>query len=177
MAPAPIIKAPAQGATARGVVSVSIYDDRPYGDKRERRYRVVIADNNLVSTVHILSPIVVDASDDGTNIADKLLAWLAEREFRSGKAAAYQDQADYDRRALGRAMLLDRIVEFRKFLPLFLAMEIRGGSTPAERAAYLGIALPVYRQIATRFRDVEGILPALNDIRADAWDELPGGFK
>ena len=159
------------------VKSITIHDDYELGDKRERRYAVTITNNSLVDTVYVLAPVVVDVDDDGSTVANEKLVQLADNELNSGVAAEYQTQADYDRRALGRAMLLTDVDEFYAVLPLFLAMESRGGANANARAAYLGIDRPTYDLIADRFGDVQGIASFLNNAKAQIWDELPGEFE
>ena len=158
------------------VKSVAIYDDYAFGTQRERRYSVVITNNSLVDETVVVGPVVVDVSDDGTAAGAKLLAQLAENELGGEKTAEYQTQAEYDARALGRAMMMTDVDEFYAILPLFLAMETRGGANANARAAYLGTDRPTYDLINDRFSDVQGISFFLDNAKGQIWDELPGEF-
>lgn len=63
------------------VISVVTYSERPWRDGLvKRRYEVVLEDNNLVQTTHIVGPVKVLPADDGTADADRLLNGLLERE-------------------------------------------------------------------------------------------------
>jgi len=114
-----------------------IYDDYPHGAQRERRYKTTITPNSLVNEEYVLSPVVVDVSDDGSDAANVKFQQLADTELAAEKVAQYQDQDDYDRRALGHAMMISDINDFHDTLPLFLAMEVRGGANANARALYL----------------------------------------
>lgn len=159
------------------VKSVEIYDDYEVGTQRERRYKVVITNNSAVDEEYILSPVVVDISDDGSIYGSKKLDSLADIELDSEKSSEYQTQADYDRRALGRAMLFTDVNEFWAVLPLFKAMELRGGSNVNARTAYLGVVKADYTAMASRFNDVEGIIFYLTDAKDMIWEELPPEFE
>ena len=160
------------------VKSVTIYDDYPNGDLRERRYLVVITTNSLVDEEYILSPVIVPVSDDGTDAANGKLDQLAKNETGPEDIAAeYQDQNDYDRRSLGRAMTIESTDIFYTYLGLFKAMEGRGGANAGQRATYLEIPRAEYDLIANRFNDVEGIAFFLDDAKGQVWEELPPGYE
>ena len=161
------------------VKSVTIHDDYASGDLRRRRYKVVITTNSLVDEEYILSPITVDASDDGSDAAANKLAQLAETEASSGAdiLAEYQDQNDYDRRALGKAMTRRDVDEFYLVLPLFKSMEARGGANANQRATYLEVTTVNYNLMADRFGDVEGIAFFLDNAKGQIWDTIPPEFE
>ena len=62
------------------VKSVTTHDDYANGSKRERRYKVTITNNDGVDEIYILSPVIVDVSDDGSIYGDQKLASLADVE-------------------------------------------------------------------------------------------------
>jgi len=161
------------------VKSVTIFDEFPNGTKVERRYEVTITTNSLIDEVYVLSPVVVDASDDGSIYGAKKLASLADIESGSGAdiLAEYQDQPDYDRRALGKAMVGPGIEEFHAVLPLFKSMEGRGGANANQRANYLGVTTISYRDMANRFGDDEGVAFFIEDHKNQVWPEIPAGWE
>lgn len=162
------------------IKSIAVYSDVPWrAGQRKRRYEITLTDNNAVDHTEITNPVKQQPADDGTLIADKLLQSRKDKELREGeKAAEWADtQADFDRRALGRAMLLTDTDDFYFYLPLFKAMELRGGANANQRAAYLGIDRAIYDQIAARFNDVEGIAFFLDNYKSQIWDEIPPGFE
>ncbi|MCP3672731.1 MAG: hypothetical protein GY814_20375 [Gammaproteobacteria bacterium] len=159
------------------VKSVEIYDDYPHGRKRERRYKVTITNNSMGDEEYILSPVVVDSSDDGSASGDKKLAQLADIELGSEKICEYQSQADYDRRALGRAMLLTDINDFFDTIPLWDAVDVRGGSSPGQKAAYLGVSKPDVISIGKRYRECKSNSGFINDRKGYVWDEMPPEFE
>ena len=156
---------------------VEIHDDFPFGDLRERRYRVTIIRNDLDEEVYILSPVIVPASDDGTAAAAVKLSQLADNELAGEKVAQYQDQNDYDRRALGLLMVESDVDSFYAGLPLFKGMETRGGANANQRRVYLGVSSENYTSMANRFNDVEGIAFFLDDHKNQIWDFIPDEFK
>ena len=157
------------------VKSVSIYDDNAVGTLRERRYLVVITTNTLGDEEYILSPVLVDVSDDGSIYGARKLASLADNEAGSGQdiAPEYQDQNDYDRRALGKSMVGTDIDEFHMVLPLFKAMEGRGGANASQRAVYLGVINADYDLMANRFGDDEGVAFFIDNAKGQVWEEIP----
>lgn len=161
------------------VKSVEIYDDFAVGDLRERRYKVTITTNSGVDEEYILSPVIVPDSDDGSEAAAKKLAQLADNEASLGAdiVAEYQAQNNYDRRALGKAMVLTDVDEFYAVLPLFKAMEARGGANKNQRAAYLGVSGANYTLMEDRFNDVEGIAFFLDNAKGQIWEEIPQEFE
>ena len=157
------------------VKSVTIYDDFPNGALRERRYLVTITNNSGQDEEYVLAPVVVDVLDDGSIYGAKKLASLAENETESGLNIfpEYNDQADYDRLSLGKAMLLSDIDDFHIRLPLFKAMEARGGANANQRRAYLGVPQADYTILADRFGDDEGVAFFIDNANGQVWDELP----
>ena len=156
------------------VKSVSIYSDVPWaGGFRKRRYSVILTDNNLVDHTVITNAVKVLESDDGTESALRELNNKKIRELVEGeKISEWQDtQADYDRRALGIAMTLSDVHEFYSYLPLFKAMELRGGANAAQRASYLGVSSVNYNLMANRFGDVEGISFFLDNAKGQIWSD------
>jgi hypothetical protein len=87
--------------------------------------------------------------------------------------AEYQAQNDYDRRALGQAMVVEDIYHFNNTRPLYLAMEIRGGANANARAAYLGITRDTYDLISSRYNELAGIQGILNDSKGRIWEDIP----
>ena len=165
------------------VSSVTVFSDVPYSDipeeahLRKKRFTVVLTDNNTVEFTSITFPQVVDESDDGAAIAAELLQAKKDNELVEGdKLTQWEDsQNDYDRRALGQAMTISDVDEFYSFLPLFKAMESRGGANRNQRAAYLDVPVSEYIQMEDRFNDVEGIAFFLDNAKGQIWDEvLPG---
>ena len=161
------------------VKSVTIHDDYARGNQRERRYKVTITNNSLIDAEYILSPVVVDVADDGAAQGNKKLASLADIETGSGAdiVAEYQSQADYDRRALGKAMIGTDIDEFHQVLPLYLAMTARGGNNAGQRAAYLGVPTAQYNSMAVRFNDDQGAASFIDDAKGQVWDEIPADWE
>ena len=157
------------------VKSVTIHDDNAVGTLRERRYLVTIATNTLGDEEYILSPVLVDVSDDGSIYGAAKLASLADNEANRGVdiAPEYQDQNDYDRRALGKAMVGTDIDEFHAVLPLFKAMEGRGGANANQRAVYLGVIKADYDLMADRFGDDEGVAFFIDNAKGQVWEEIP----
>jgi hypothetical protein len=157
------------------VKSVTIHDDVAHGDLRERRYLVTITTNTLGDEEYILSPVIVDASDDGSIYGDQKLASLADVEAGgvADIAPEYQDQNDYDRRSLGRSMLEESTDDFYLWLSLFKGMEVRGGANANQRASYLGVLIGDYNLMANRFGDIEGIEFFLVDAKEQVWEDLP----
>ena len=161
------------------VKSVTQYDNYPNGDNFERRYTVVITPNNLVDESYVVGPYIVPDDDTANRveIGDKKLQQLADNELGSEKVAQYQEQNDYDRRALGQAMTWEDVIEFHATLPLFLAVEVRGGSNANARAAYLGTTRFWYDQIANRYGDDQGVAFFLDNAKGQVWEDLPAEFE
>lgn len=162
------------------VKTIEIFRERPWrAGLVKRRYRVTLTDNNAVDHVTTLMPSRVDPADDGTTAANDLLESQKNSELSNeDKATQWHDsQADYDRRALGFAMTLDSTDEFFTYLPLFKAMELRGGNNPGQRATYLGVQRADYDLMADRFNDVEGVAFFLTDAKGQVWDEIPEDWQ
>jgi hypothetical protein len=162
------------------VVSVNVATERPWtGGNVRRRYLVVIEDNNAVQHDFTVGVFTVPPSDDGSQYAAQKLQQLKDSELRpEDKAPQWNDtQADYDRRSLGRAMLIRDVESFYEYLPLWLAMEGRSGSNAVQRSATLGIDKAIYDLMADRFGDVQGIAFFLDNAKGQIWEELPAGFE
>ncbi len=89
---------------------------------------------------------------------------------------AYQTQAEFDRRVLGRMMLITNANVFYAAYPMFQSMQSRGGANANQRAVYLGITLSDYKLIETRFNNVNGVAFFLTDQKNQIFDELPEIF-
>lgn len=89
----------------------------------------------------------------------------------------HQEQADYDRRILGRMMMVEDAHQFYAAYPFFQAVEARGGANANQRAAYLGITSTDYGMIDDRFSNVSGIAWFLTDEKNMLWTELPTDFE
>ena len=162
------------------VISVSVHTERARSDGNvRRRYLVTLEDNNTVQTDFVVGPITVPPSDDGTNAANAKLQALKDAELsHEDKAALWNNtQADYDRRSLGRGMLLNSTDEFYTYLPLFKAMELRSGANANQRASTLGVTIGDYNLMADRFGDVEGISFFLDNSKGQVWEQLPQEFE
>jgi len=101
----------------------------------------------------------------------------AERGLNPDRVPDHQAQIEFDRRLLGRLMLILDAHTFYAALPFFQAVEGRGGANANQRAAYLGTDRPTYDLIADRFGDVQGIAFFLDNAKGQVWDELPAGFE
>lgn len=162
------------------VKSVSTYSEKPWiNGQVKRRYRVVLTDSNLVDHEIITSPFKVDPLDDGAAKADQELKNKIQGELSiEDRVPQWSDtQADYDRRALGRAMLEEDTEKFYLYLPLFKAMEARSGANANQRAITLGVTRADYDLMAARFGDVEGIAFFLDNAKGQIWDVLPPGWE
>ena len=162
------------------VKSVTIHSERPWSNGQvKRRYLVTLTDNNAVDHEIVTMPVKQLPADTGDAVAASLLQGKKNNEVLKGDIVPeWQDtQADYDRISLGRAMLLTDVDEFYSHLPLFKAMEVRGGANANQRAAYLGVSTANYNLMADRFGDVEGIAFFLDNAKGQIWDEIPEEFK
>jgi len=99
----------------------------------------------------------------------------ANREENPDKVAEYQPQADFDRRVLGRCTMLRDVHQFYATLPMWTAMEGRGGSNANQRASYLGITRELYDPMDDRYGEVQGIAFFLDN--DSTWPELPEEFE
>lgn len=93
------------------------------------------------------------------------------------KVPDHQTQPDFDRRVLGRMMLIINSHVFYAAYPMFQAVELRGGANANQRAVYLGITTVDYNLIASRFNNVSGVAWFLNDEKNQIWDKLPEDFN
>lgn len=101
----------------------------------------------------------------------------AENLINPDKVSEHQAQEDFDRRVLGRMMLIIDAHVFHAAYPMFKAVEIRSGTNPNARAAKLGITRGEYDLIASRFNSVHPLEWFLNDEKNMVWDELPDVFE
>ena len=162
------------------VKSIQIETDHPTGSgRRSRQYKITLTDNNLVDHVVVSRPARVDLADIGTTIAAGHLQSMKDNELTSRKLTPdwADSEAEYYRRALGRAMTLQDVDDFYTYLPVFKEMEIRGGANANHRAAYLRITRALYDQITARFNDVEGIAFFLDNAKGQIWDKIPPEFE
>ena len=115
--------------------------------------------------------------EDGLALAEIMEAVSrAENYLNPDKVPAdHQLQANFDRRVLGRVMMLEDAHAVLAAYPMFQAMELRGGANANQRASYLSITLATYNQIDERFSNVNGIAWFLNDEKNQIWTELPEG--
>jgi hypothetical protein len=105
---------------------------------------------------------------------------LDQKDLKNGgveRTPTEQAQADYDRRMLGLYMVETNAHTFLSGLDFFLAVESRGGANAGQRAAYLGVPLAEYNEVANRFGDVQGAAFFLNDDKNQVWDEVKPGWE
>lgn len=164
----------------------SITSISPYGEDHswvnglvKRRYSVTLTDNNLVEHIYIVGPYKVKPSDGGDTYANALLENLRNQEIDFvDKVPEWNDtQADYDRKALGRAMMIEDIRGLQGVLDLWAAVELRSGTDSVERAATLGISLDNYMQMESRFRLMADAATVARLITDKTWSGLPEEFK
>jgi hypothetical protein len=156
------------------VKSVVVHSQRqPVNGRVKRRYTVVLTNNGGIDKTVITMPLIVLESDDGATIATKLLENEAalETNKKLDIVSQWSTQADYDRIALGKAMRLTNVHDFHATLPLFLAVETRGGANAIQRAAYLGVVIEKYNLMADRFGDDQGVAFFIDNAKAQIWDE------
>lgn len=89
--------------------------------------------------------------------------------------AAHQPQNDFDRRLLGLLMLETDVQIIRASIPFYDAVVVRGGSTSAERAAYLEVSTNRWNRIRNRFNTIKSIETELKS--DDPWEDLPRQFE
>lgn len=163
------------------VKSITTFTERPWSDGLvKRRYEVMLTDNDLVDHVHVIGPFKVLPADTGAVQADKLLQRQKDFEISN-----YEDivplwndtQADYDRIALGQAMLILDVDQFISVLPLFQGMESRSGNNAVQRAATLGVSTANYNLMQSRFNVAVGIQGGVATMNSEAWDVIPEEFK
>lgn len=162
------------------VKSVALFSERPWRDGLvKRKYTVTLTDNNLVDHTTIIGPYKVLPSHDGSVESLSLLEGLKDSELDGiDQVPIYNDsQADYDRRALGQAMLIQDIDDFHQTLPLWLAMQSRSGNNRVQRAATLGVSLANYDLVSDRYRSDQGAASFIDDAKGQVWTELPAEFE
>jgi len=118
-----------------------------------------------------------------TSLEQSILNQLAEQEIQAALSRIesglpvnvpdHQAQADFDRRVLGRMMLLDSYPFYQGYT---LYQRVRGeGNTTAQRATYLGITNDQWLEIETRFSTIEAWDIELEKVQQ--WVELPESFN
>jgi hypothetical protein len=163
------------------IKSVTTYGpDKAWSDGLiKRRFEVTLTDNDAVDHVFIIGPIKTTADNDGTAIADDLLQSQKDKELSNADISPLWNdtQADYDRRALGKAMLISDVDEFISYQPLFQAMESRSGNNAVQRAATLGVSTANYTLMQSRFNDAVGIAGGVANMNSKLWEVVPEEFK
>ncbi len=86
-----------------------------------------------------------------------------------------ETQADYYRRALGRAMLISDTDDVLAYIDLFQAMENHpdSGNNAVQRAVYLDVLKADYDLMASRFGGLQGIAGGVETDKTKIWDKLP----
>lgn len=90
------------------------------------------------------------------------------------KVAEHQTQADFDRRFLGEAMLLDA-QPFYNCKPVFDRVQTEGANAN-QRASYLGVTSAEYGLVDDRYNNVNGVAWFLNDEKGMQWVEINEAF-
>lgn len=117
-----------------------------------------------------------------------ILNHLANQEIQAAIARAeqglsvdaipdHQTQAEFDRRVLGRMMLIGDAHTFHNAYSFLQAVELRGGANANQRASYLSVSTADYNLIDTRFGNVNGVAWFLADEKNQIWSELPEAFE
>lgn len=128
------------------------------------------ADADLIAQITIMENfLALQEVRDAVNKAENLT--------NPDKVSEHQAQEDFDRRVLGRMMLIINAHVFHAAYLMFQAVEIRSGTNPNARAAKLGITRDDYNLIASRFNSVHPLEWFLNDEKNMVWDELPDVFE
>lgn len=171
------------------IVSQQILRDAPQVDGR--RYLAYEFTDHL-GTATTLGPMLVPAAFDAdADLLAKIPSveqQLADVEVNTAvnltyqginpdKVAEHQAQSDFDRRVLGRMMLIGDAHAFYAAYPFFQAVEGRGGANTNARAAYLGLTRNEYLPVETRFNNVSGVAWFLADEKNQIWSELPEAFE
>ena len=127
---------------------------------------------------------MTEAIDYDQNVLDEMARrevgygiGLTSAEISPDITVEHQDQADYDRRVLGRMMMVVNINYFLAAYAFFQAVELRGGANAIQRAAYLGITATEYGEIDDRFSNVSGVAWFVEDEKNMIWQELPEVFE
>lgn len=119
----------------------------------------------------------IDADIDTIEIELQEAIQYASVGLPVDRVPGYQTQPDFDRRLLGRLMLIEDVHIFHNSLPFFLAIESRGGANANQRAVYLRITTTDYGLIANRYGDSQGAAFFIEDSKNQVWDELPQDFE
>jgi hypothetical protein len=169
------------------IISHTLTSTIPSGDRNYVTYEFV-HDAGRVDRINKLVPSGFDTEADMVSMIPVLEQSAADAEVRDAVSRAeqyqtpdlvpslYQPQPDYDRRVLGRCMMFVDVQAFYAALPMWQAMELRGGANANQRAAYLGITRIDYDLMAARWGDVQGIGFFLDDDKNNIWAELPDDF-
>lgn len=172
------------------VKAIATHSDLAWsGGLRKRRYRVTLTDNNLVDHEIVAMPVKVLAIDDGSDRAAVELQTQSDKEIRDAVKGAFagvspetvtpiwNTQQEFDRRVIGRMMLVQDVHAFHTAITFFQGIESRGGANAGQRATYLGIIRADYDLIAARFGDSQGAAFFITDSKNQVWDELPPVFE
>lgn len=119
----------------------------------------------------------IDADTNTIEIELQGAIQSAEQGLPVDRVPVYQSQPDFDRRLLGRFMLIADVHVFHNSLQFFLNIESRGGANASQRASYLGISTTDYGLIADRYGDSQGAAFFITDSKNQVWDELPQDFE
>lgn len=169
------------------IISHSLLSSVPSGDRDYVKYEFVHDAGGRVDIIEKLVPQGFDTTADRISMIPALEQAAADEEIGDAISRAeagqnpdlvpslFQDQNDYDRRVLGRCMQFADVQAFYASLPMWQAMEARGGTNANQRAAYLEIPrVPYYNEMSARYGDVQGIAFFLDN---DAvWEDLPAEF-
>jgi len=123
-----------------------------------------------------------------SNLEPSILASLAEQEIQAALSRMesgltidvvpdHQAQPEFDRKVLGRLMLLDNIYSFYNAYPFFQTVENRGGNNNGQRSTYLGIDVVDYNLIDARFTNADSASFFVNTDNDSVWNKLPESFK
>lgn len=90
------------------------------------------------------------------------------------KVPVHQTQIEFDRRLIGRLMVIDQVdIDARlSALPFWIAQEGRNGNNNNARADTLGVPRTEYSDTDNVFGDLQGIQGGVNSINAKLWDEV-----
>lgn len=113
---------------------------------------------------------------------EEYLAWREVEEQISvaisgenpDKVAEHQTQAEFDRRFLGRSMILNA-QPFYNCKPVYDRVQTQGANAK-QRAAYLGVLRTEYDLVNARFNNVTGIAWFLDDEKGMQWEEINEAF-
>ena len=128
-----------------------------------------------VAADRALSAIQADLSDVELELQQAI------SDARSGltvdRVPSFQTQVEFDRRLLGRLMMVSDVHAFHNSLPFFQAVQTRGGANSNARAAYLEITRDDYDLINARYGDTQGAAVFITDQKGQVWEDLPAVFE